>query len=73
MGKRGPAKRFHHIIEVHVDEEMNDFITGLAAVMDTSKAAVLRALAQAHINYVGGLARQYVESGMDLVEAEANR
>lgn len=57
----GPPRQFDHTLEVKVTSEMYTFLTDLAVAIDTSKAAVLRALAEAHMNYLSSLASQYVK------------
>jgi hypothetical protein len=61
-GKPGPDARYPIKIGVKVDADLLDFLDGLAEATGTNRAVILRALAEAHRNYLMRLATEYVKT-----------
>ena len=69
-GKPGPDPRYPIKIQVKVDAELLAFLDGLAEATGTTRAAIFRALAEAHRRYLMGLAAEYVGSRLAFAEQE---
>lgn len=56
---------------VQMNEDLYDFVCGLARVMGTSRAGVMRALANAHMQYLESLTRDYLHTRPEFMDKEA--
>lgn len=70
QGKPGPDPKWTHKVHVKFDDELLDFVDGLANVMGVPRAAVIRALCEAHRRYLLQSAVEYVETRINEAEQE---
>jgi hypothetical protein len=69
-GRPGPDPKWTNKVHVKFDDELLDFVDGLANVMGVARAAVIRALCEAHRGYLLRSAVEYIETRINEAEKE---